>query len=67
MRGFPRALALAVFVLPALSVVTPAAAQTYPSRPVHILRWLGPGSSGDVVSRSIAAPMKSIARSAVCR
>jgi tripartite-type tricarboxylate transporter receptor subunit TctC len=57
MRAYPRALALAVFILPALSVVTPAAAQTYPSRPVHILVGFGPGSSGDVVSRSIAAPM----------
>ena len=64
MRGFPRALALAVFILPALSVVTPAAAQTYPSRPVHILvgsdrarpaTWFRARSLRPSVSRSVSS------------
>ena len=40
-------------VIPALSVL----ADDYPSRPIHLIVGFGPGSSGDVVSRAIAAPM----------
>lgn len=32
-------------------------AEDYPSRPVHLIVGFGPGSSGDLVSRAIAAPM----------
>jgi tripartite-type tricarboxylate transporter receptor subunit TctC len=36
---------------------TSSLADDYPSRPVHLIVGFGPGSSGDLVSRAIAAPM----------
>lgn len=46
----------------ALGIVTvfglaPAAAQDYPSHPVHIVVGFGPGASGDVTARILAPPL----------
>jgi tripartite-type tricarboxylate transporter receptor subunit TctC len=42
----------ALALLPAV-----ASAEDYPSRPIHLIVGFGPGSSGDLVSRAVAAPM----------
>jgi tripartite-type tricarboxylate transporter receptor subunit TctC len=52
---FRHPIVMATFALAVVSL--PASAQDYPSRPIHLIVGFGPGSSGDVVSRAVAAPM----------
>lgn len=40
-----------------VAALLPASADDYPTRPIHVVVGFGPGSSGDVVSRVIGAPM----------
>jgi tripartite-type tricarboxylate transporter receptor subunit TctC len=40
-----------------LAVVMPAAAQDYPSRPIHIIAPFGPGTATDTVARVVAAEL----------
>jgi tripartite-type tricarboxylate transporter receptor subunit TctC len=55
MPGLTRAAIMVSLVL--MPLTAPAAADTYPNRPVRIILGFGPGSSGDVVSRSVTAHM----------
>lgn len=55
MLGSARAVASAAFALAVLAAAS--AAEVYPERPIHLIAGFGPGSSGDLVSRAIAAPM----------
>jgi len=55
MAGLARAVVLLSLAL--MTLVLPAAADTYPSRPVRIILGFGPGSSGDVVTRSVTGHM----------
>src|SRR5215510_2457133 len=41
----------------ALVVAVPAAAQEYPSRPIHIIAPFGPGTATDTVARVVAAEL----------
>ncbi len=49
-----RTLRLFVFALTLLTFALPAAAQTYPSRPIRIVVPLPPGSNGDLMPRILA-------------
>ena len=58
MQGSQRVIAMtALAFAAAAAAIMPARAQDYPSRPIYIITGFGPGSSGDVVSRAIGAPM----------
>jgi len=52
-----RMAAAVAFVMSSWLSAGVAAAEDYPSRPIHLIAGFGPGSSGDLVSRAIAAPM----------
>lgn len=54
MREILRATTLASSLLAATAAL---AAETFPSRPIHLIAGFGPGSSGDLVSRAVAVPM----------
>ena len=58
MQGYRRVFAMtALTFIAAAAAIMPTRAPDYPSRPIHIVTGFGPGSSGDVVSRAIGAPM----------
>jgi len=45
---------MSMAVLAVLSIALPASAQTFPSKPVHLIVAYAPGGTGDVVARVIA-------------
>jgi tripartite-type tricarboxylate transporter receptor subunit TctC len=56
----------ALALLAALALSSPATAQTYPSRNVHIVVAYAPGGTGDIVARLIAAELtKSLGQNVV--
>ena len=45
---------MSMAALAVLSIALPASAQTFPSKPVHLIVAYAPGGTGDVVARVIA-------------
>src|SRR4029078_8291943 len=57
MRGVLRAVATVAAASTVMLADTRVQAEDYPARPIHLIVGFSAGSSGDVVSRVIAAPM----------
>jgi len=49
--------AFITFLLLSIAAAMPAAAQDYPSRPIHIIAPFGPGTATDTVARVVAAEL----------
>src|SRR5882724_2279487 len=57
--------AFITFLLLSIAAAMPAAAQDYPSRPIHIIAPFGPGTATDTVARVVAAELTRLTGQAV--
>src|SRR4051812_4833633 len=59
-RGFARVLRSAVLLLAWLACAWPAQAQTYPSKPVHLILGLPAGGGAGVIARLVAQELSQV-------